>query len=216
MDFTASGSSLFAFSPFLWAIVQISQMERAILFLRCLQMTPALAIKEDASAEDKVRDQFVVAIAEMSLGVTWAPPEDGRRGAAVQCAAIAASKVAVAAIGAFSCGNQAANLCSVPFVQLTALKFYARRMFTEPYWVNSSSTLHITSQELTSRRPVMMMMMMMMRLAAACFAHKTGLNVIREVSVGWGSWDLHDLLDCLNCRCTQRVIYVLTRSVVIN
>ena len=78
-------------------------MERAILFLRflqCLQMTPALAIKEDASAEDEVRDQFVVAIAEMLLGVTWAPPEDGRRDAAVRCVAIAASKVATAAIGA--------------------------------------------------------------------------------------------------------------------
>ena len=116
-------------------------------------MIPALAIKEDASA-DKVRDQFVVAIAEMSLGVTWAPPEDGRRGAAVRCAAVAASKVAAAAIGAFSCGNHVANPCSAPFVQLTALKFYARRMFTEPYWVNSSGTLHITSQELTSRRPI--------------------------------------------------------------
>ena len=116
-------------------------------------MIPALAIKEDASAEDKVQDQFVVAIAEMSLGVTWAPPEDGRRGAAVRCAAIAASKVARGAIGAFSCGK-VGNPCSVPFVHLTALKFYARRMFTEPYWVNSSGTLHITSQELTSRRPI--------------------------------------------------------------
>ena len=35
-------------------------------FLRCLQMTPALAITKDASAEDKVRAQFVVATAKIS------------------------------------------------------------------------------------------------------------------------------------------------------
>ena len=60
-----------------------------ILFLRCLQMTPALAITKDASAEDKVRAQFVVATAKISTGLTWAPAEDGSRGAAVRCVAIA-------------------------------------------------------------------------------------------------------------------------------
>ena len=79
----------------------------------------ALAIKEDARAEDKVRAQFVVASAKISRGRTWAPPEDGRRGAAVRCAAIAASKVARAAIGAFSCGKLGI-VCSVPSVHFNA------------------------------------------------------------------------------------------------
>ena len=117
------------------------QMECLILlilcFLRCLHRTPALAITKDASAEDKVRAQFVVAIAKISTGLTWAPPEDGRRGAAVRCVAIAASKVARAAIGAFSCGK-VGMLCSVPCVQLTALKLYARWIFMNAFLVNGS------------------------------------------------------------------------------
>ena len=40
-------------------------------------MTLALAIKEDASAEDKVSPQFVVAIAEILPGVTWDHTEHG-------------------------------------------------------------------------------------------------------------------------------------------
>ena len=101
-----------------WVILLI------LCFLRCLQMTPALAITKDASAEDKVRAQFVVAIAKISTGLTWAPPEDGRRGAAVRCVAIAASKVARAAIGAFSCGKLGV-VCSVPSVHFNACSSYA-------------------------------------------------------------------------------------------
>ena len=107
-----------------------------VLFLRCLQMTPALAITKDASAEDKVRAQFVVAIAKISTGLTWAPPEDGRRGAAVRCVAIAASKVARAAIGAFSCGKLGI-VCSVPRVQFNACSPYRELILMNLFLVKS-------------------------------------------------------------------------------
>ena len=67
--------------------------------------------------------QFVVATAKISTGLTWAPPEDGHRGAAVRCVAIAASKVARAAIGAFSCGKLGI-VCSVPSVHVNAFSPY--------------------------------------------------------------------------------------------
>ena len=94
-------------------------------------MTLALAIKEDASAEDKVSPQFVVAIAEILPGVTWDHTVDGRTGAAVRCAAIAASKVATAAIGASICGDSV-NLGFVPFVQITAWQPYAGWILSMP------------------------------------------------------------------------------------
>ena len=116
------------------------QMECLILlilcFLRCLHRTPALAITKDASAEDKVRAQFVVAIAKISTGLTWAPPEDGRRGAAVRCVAIAASKVARAAIGAFSCGKLGI-VCSVPSVQFNACSPYREWILMNLFLVKS-------------------------------------------------------------------------------
>ena len=92
-----------------WVILLI------LCFLRCLQMTPALAITKDASAEDKVRAHIVVATARLH-GLTWAPAGDGRRGAAVRCVALADLQVAGAAKGAFSCGNAGIHVCSVPSV----------------------------------------------------------------------------------------------------
>ena len=133
---TSHGSSLFDFSSFSW---QKMQMERVMLllrllcFLRCLQVTLALAITKDASAEDKVRAQFVVANAKISGQVTWAPREDGRRGAAVRCVAIAASKVATAAIGAFFCG-QVGSVCSVPCVQIIAFTGYGAWILMNSLW----------------------------------------------------------------------------------